>query len=198
MGYALARAARDRGAEVNLVSAPTALGTPRGVNLLPVESAQQMHDAVMDRLADCDALIMAAAVADYRADEVSSQKIKKGTGKLALNLGRTPDILGAVAEKREQTRQPAVVVGFAAETEHLLINAEGKLKRKGLDLIVANDISAEDSGFGVDTNRVVLLDAGGSTELPLLSKENVAHEILNRVREILHSKDAVSGADRSA
>jgi len=195
MGYALARAARDRGANVILVSAPTSLDAPRGVSLLVVESAQQMHDAVMAQLAGCDALIMAAAVADYRPDEVSNQKIKKGAGRWVLNLERTPDILDTVSERREQIGRPLILVGFAAETENLLVNAEGKLKRKGLDLIVANDITATGSGFGVDTNQVVLLDGVDSTALPLLSKEEVAHLILNRVREMLHGKGRTPDAD---
>jgi len=185
MGYALAAAARDRGACVTLVSAAAGLPAPAGVALVPVESAQEMHAAVMARLADCDALIMAAAVADYRPARAQAHKIKKTGAGLALEMEHTLDILLDVAGQREASRRPRVVVGFAAETEELLANAREKLQRKRLDLIAANDVTAPDSGFGTDTNRVVLLDVAGEEALPLLSKEDVAHRILERVRELL-------------
>ena len=187
MGYALAAAARDRGANVTLVSAPTSLESPRGVRLLRVESAQEMCDAVMERVSESDALIMAAAVADYRPRDVSAHKIKKAGGGLTLELERTPDILLQVANQRAESGRPLVVVGFAAETENLITNAQDKLKRKSLDLIVANDIGATDAGFGVETNRVVLLGHDGSESLPLLTKEEVGHHILDRVRDLLVS-----------
>jgi phosphopantothenoylcysteine decarboxylase / phosphopantothenate---cysteine ligase len=193
MGYALARAARDRGASVVLVSAPTALDAPRGVSLIHVESARDMHDAIMEQLPNCDALIMAAAVADYSPSQVSAQKIKKGAGNLTLDMECTRDILGAVAEQREQTGRPPVVVGFAAETENVLANAQEKLERKRLDLIVANDVTAGGSGFGTDTNQVVLLDAGGRIALPLLIKEEAAHHILDRVRQALPGQNKARG-----
>ena len=185
MGYALAAAARDRGATVTLVSAPTALTAPRGATQVPVESAGEMRDAVMARLADFDALVMAAAVADYRPQTVQTHKIKKSAGQLTMRLERTPDILLEVAAQRSSTGRPRVVVGFAAETDDLIANARAKLERKRLDLIVANDVTAPDSGFGTDTNRVVLLDDAGSEALPLLPKDQVADRILDRVRALL-------------
>jgi len=187
MGYALATAARDRGANVTLVSAPTSLESPRGGRLLRVESAQEMCDAVMERVSESDALIMAAAVADYRPRDVSSHKIKKAGGGLALELDRTPDILLQIANQRAESGRPLAVVGFAAETEDLIANAQDKMKRKSLDLIVANDVGATDAGFGTDTNRVVLLSHDGSESLPLLTKEEVGHHILDRVRDLLVS-----------
>ncbi|MBM3190212.1 MAG: bifunctional phosphopantothenoylcysteine decarboxylase/phosphopantothenate--cysteine ligase CoaBC [Chloroflexi bacterium] len=181
MGYALAEAARDEGAQVTLISAPTGLNPVHGVEMVAVRTAAEMHRAVMGRLAQTDVLIMAAAVADYRPAQVAAQKIKKGTKGLTLELERTQDILAAVAQARSEG-MPGLVVGFAAETEDLLANAQDKLRRKSLDLIVANDVSAADSGFGVDTNRVTLLAADGQVEaLPLMSKFEVAEQILRRV-----------------
>jgi phosphopantothenoylcysteine decarboxylase / phosphopantothenate---cysteine ligase len=144
-----------------------------------------MHDAVLTLLGDCDALIMAAAVADFRPPQAQAHKIKKGAGGLSLQLERTPDILLDVAEWRVAAGRPRVVVGFAAETDDLLANAREKLDRKRLDLICANDVTLPDSGFGVDTNRVVLLDRAGSEALPLLTKDEVADRILDRVRGFL-------------
>jgi phosphopantothenoylcysteine decarboxylase/phosphopantothenate--cysteine ligase len=186
MGYALALAARDRGAQVTLVTAPTSLPDPVGVDTRHVASATEMRDAVLSASEGADTLVMAAAVADYRPLETSTQKIKKTGDDLTLQLGRTPDILAAVARLRESGRGPQVMVGFAAETEDLLANAREKLHRKGLDLIAANDVSAADAGFAVDTNRVTLLSADGSVEaLPLMAKEEVAHEIWDQVSQIL-------------
>ncbi len=184
MGYALAEAARDAGARVTLIHAPTALGPIYGAEMVPVRTAAEMHAAVMARL-QCDALIMAAAVADYRPAQQAEQKIKKGAGGLVLELERTADILAAVAEAR-QPGAPGVVAGFAAETEHLLENAADKLRRKKLDLLVANDVSASDAGFEVETNRVVLLAPDGSSEsLPLMTKFEVAERIIERVATLL-------------
>jgi phosphopantothenoylcysteine decarboxylase/phosphopantothenate--cysteine ligase len=186
MGYALALAARDRGAQVTLVSAPTSLPDPMGINTVHVESAAQMRDAILTASAGVDALVMAAAVADYRPVETADQKIKKAEEGLTLQLTRTPDILAEVARLRELGRGPKVTVGFAAETENLLTNAREKLERKQLDLIAANDVSATDAGFAVDTNRVTLLAADGPADaLPLMSKEEVAHEIWDRVANLL-------------
>ncbi len=185
MGYALAHAARDRGAQVVLVAAPTALPEPYGVRLVRVESASQMRDAVLAALEGADALVMAAAVADYRPLQPSEQKIKKAHEHLTLELTRTPDILEEVAALRAAGRGPRVVVGFAAETSDLLANAQVKLQQKRLDLIVANDVSVPDSGFAVDTNRVTLLYADGTIEpLPLMYKEEVAHIIWDRVQRL--------------
>jgi phosphopantothenoylcysteine decarboxylase/phosphopantothenate--cysteine ligase len=181
MGYALAEAARDEGAQVTLISAPTGLSTVYGVEMVAVRTAAEMHEAVMGRLAQTDVLIMAAAVADYRPAQVAAQKIKKSSKGLTLELERTQDILAAVAQRRSEG-MPGLVVGFAAETEDLLANAQDKLRRKSLDLIVANDVSAADSGFGVDTNRVTLIAADGQAEaLPLMPKFEVAEHILRRV-----------------
>ncbi len=187
MGYALARAARDRGAHVTLVHGPTALAPIYGVNDVPAASAAQMHAAVMEALADADALLMAAAVADFRPQAAEAQKIKKTgeDGGLHLLLERTPDILKAVAGARERLPRLKMVVGFAAETESLVAHARQKLESKRLDLIVANDVSASDSGFAVDTNRVVLIDAAGTEQLPLLTKVEVAEKILDRTSQNL-------------
>jgi phosphopantothenoylcysteine decarboxylase/phosphopantothenate--cysteine ligase len=186
MGYALALAARDRGAHVTLVTAPTCLPDPVGVETTHVESATDMRDAVLSACEGADALVMAAAVADYRPVETVTHKIKKNGDQVTLQLSRTPDILAEVALLRNAGRGPKVTVGFAAETEDLLANAREKLQRKRLDLIVANDVSATDAGFAVDTNRVTLLSADGSVEaLPLMSKDEVAQEIWDRVCRLL-------------
>lgn len=179
MGYALARAARDRGAEVTLVST-TGQPAPFGVELVPVETAIQMRDAVLDVLPTADALLMAAAVADYRPAAIAEQKIKKDAGELTLELARTPDVLAQVAKVR---RAGQVIVGFAAETENLIKNARDKLARKHLDLIVANDAR---QAMGAATNQVTLIDAGGRVdELPLLSKDEVAGRVLEQVEILL-------------
>jgi len=186
MGYALAIAARDRGADVVLIHGPTALQAPHGVADVAVESAEQMMTAVLESTAAADALIMAAAVADYRSPAPAGQKIKKQREKLRLELDRTADILAAVAERRSRSGRPQVVVGFAAETQGVVENAREKLTRKGLSLIVANDVSAADSGFEVETNRVTLLDASGGMEtLPLMSKAEVAEGIIDRLTGLL-------------
>ena len=188
MGYAVAEAARDRGAAVILISAPSSLPAPLGVTFCPVNTAQEMVHAVMAHLAESDVLIMAAAVADYRPRHFVEQKIKKeAQGDLEIVLVRNPDILAEVAHWRADRRRP-VVIGFAAETQELIDNAQEKLRRKRLDLIVANDVAAEGSGFGTDTNQVTLIDANGSVEaLPLLSKREVAQRILDRVVVLLGS-----------
>lgn len=182
MGYALAEAARDYGAQVTLVTAPTGLPPVYGVDTVPVRTAAEMHDAVIDRLDSTDVLIMAAAVADYRPAHTAEHKIKKQDGELVLRLERTGDILAAVAKRRTGPADGKIIVGFAAETENLLENARDKLLRKRLDLLVANDVSASDSGFEVATNRVTLLTPDGAPDpLPLLPKEEVAERILDRV-----------------
>ena len=186
MGYALAECARDRGAETVLVAARTALGDPYGVRVLHVGRAQEMRDAVVQQCADADALLMAAAVADFQPAEAVREKIKREKREsISLSLVRTPDILSEVGE-----RPGLVKVGFAAESEELLENARHKLEGKRLDLIAANDITASDAGFSVDTNRVVLLDrSGGVEEIPLMSKYDVAWRILDRVAALLGSKE---------
>lgn len=186
-GLALAQAALDRGADVALIAAPITLPIPIGVELVSIRTAAEMASAVLEACKDADALLMAAAVADFRPARVAGQKVKKGRGALpALELESTTDILAAVAERRAESGLPKVVVGFAAETEDLLENARLKIQAKSLDLIVANDVSAADAGFGVDTNRVILIDASGSSEpLPLMTKMAVAEQVLDRVVKLL-------------
>ena len=179
MGFAVAEAARDRGAEVVLVAAPTALPDPVGVTLCRVESAEQMRQAVRAELNRTDVLVMAAAVADYRPRLAAEQKIKKRDAALAIELEPTVDIL---AETAAQAHPGLVRVGFAAESEHLLENARGKLERKRLDLIVANDITVAGSGFASDSNKVTIVARGGrELDLPLMPKTDVAHAILDEV-----------------
>ena len=157
MGFAVAEAARDRGADTVLVTAPTALMDPYGVRVLRVTSASEMNAAIAGEAQDAAVLVMAAAVADYQPSEAISQKLKRqDTEGLTLSLARTPDILAGVPRRRGLVR-----VGFAAESEDLVANARAKVKSKDLDLVVANDITAKDAGFSVDTNRVILLDADG-------------------------------------
>jgi phosphopantothenoylcysteine decarboxylase/phosphopantothenate--cysteine ligase len=152
------------------------------VRCQPIHTAQQMHDAVLDTVSNADVLLMAAAVGDYRPASFAGQKIKKSRGSRSVELARNPDILKTVAKLNKSGSQLRVVVGFAAETEDLLENARKKLDQKKLDLIVANDVSASDSGFKVDTNRVTILDPQGEpTTLPLLSKEEVAASVIQRV-----------------
>ena len=183
-GYTLAQAAIDRGADVVLISTPVNLPAPIGVHLIPVCSAQEMAIAVETACVDADVLIMAAAVADYRPVQVAGQKIKKGQGNISLDLERTADIIKGVAQKRKSNSHPKFVVGFAAETQNLLENARAKLKGKALDLIVANDVSAIDAGFGVDSNRVTLIFSDGMPEtLPLMSKMAVAERIIQEIIE---------------
>jgi phosphopantothenoylcysteine decarboxylase/phosphopantothenate--cysteine ligase len=185
-GFALAQAALDRGASVTLVTGPTQLATPVGAERVDVVSAQEMHDAVLDAVAQADVLLMAAAVADYCPSNVAAQKIKKGDGGLILRLVRTPDILSTVAVRWAETGRPRVVVGFAAETEKLVEHAQAKLAAKNLDLIVANNITARDAGFEAETNRVVLIGRdGGGESLPLMSKAAVAEIVLERVVGLL-------------
>ena len=184
MGYALAEAARDRGAAVTLISAPTCLGRVQGVEHVAVRTAEEMARAVLSRRTETDVLVMAAAVADYRPATQAEHKIKKGEDTLLLELERTRDVLGTIAALR-MDGWPGLVVGFAAETDDLLENAAGKLARKRLDLLVANDVSATDAGFEVADNRVVLLAPGAASEaLPLMSKFEVAERIWERVQAL--------------
>ncbi len=179
MGYALAEAARDRGAEVMLITAATCLPETTGMQVIDVATAAEMKKAVTDAVKNADALIMAAAVADYQPKNAAASKIKKDNTGLTLELVKTPDVLAEV-------KGDFVKVGFAAETEDLVNNARKKLKQKDLDLIVANDITDKDSGFGTDTNKVTIIDKSGKIEeLPLMSKREVADKILDRVVELL-------------
>lgn len=187
-GYALAQAALDMGAQVTLVTTPTSLTPPIGARVMKVETAKQMLEAVLAESVNSDALIMAAAVADFRPKDMAKDKIKKEGGIPQIALEATEDILKTVAGQRGENECPRVVVGFAAESRDLLENAAHKLKSKGLDFIVANDISASGAGFAVDTNRVTLLFADGSSEsLPLMSKTEVAEIIWGWVLKLLES-----------
>ena len=177
MGYALAAAAWRRGAEVTLVSGPTALAVPHGVRAVQVTTAADMEQAVEREFKSATIVLMAAAVADYRPREVAAQKLKKTTGPLSLQLERTTDILRQLAPRKGDR----FLVGFAAETEQMVANAERKRREKRLDMIVANDVARADAGFAVDTNAVVILDALGRTDVPLAGKEEVADRILDRI-----------------
>jgi phosphopantothenoylcysteine decarboxylase/phosphopantothenate--cysteine ligase len=181
MGYAIAEAARDRGAKAVLVSAPTAMPDPFCITVIKIKTALEMRDVLIRECADADMLIMAAAVADWRPTVVSEQKVKKGASNTwSIELTRNPDILAGIQGEH------LIKVGFAAESEDLIANAQAKLISKGLHLIAANNITASDSGFAVDTNKVVLLDReGGVEELPLMSKYDVGHKVLDRVSAII-------------
>ena len=182
MGYAVAEAARDRGADVTLVTTPTSLMPIAGIETVKVQSAKQMKDAVVKATAKADALIMAAAVADYMPKTTAARKIKKGSGGMTLELVKTPDIIFEVKGK-------FIKIGFAAETEDLIANAKKKLTTKKLDMIVANDITSKDSGFGADTNKVIIINKDGKQEdLPLMTKREVADKILDRVEKMMGKK----------
>ncbi|MFO8102469.1 MAG: bifunctional phosphopantothenoylcysteine decarboxylase/phosphopantothenate--cysteine ligase CoaBC [Dehalococcoidia bacterium] len=179
MGAAIAEAARDRGASVTLINASVSVHPPLGVEIVRVRTAQEMRRAVLERTSDADALIMAAAVADYCPSESSGEKIKRQDECLTLELTKTSDIIGEVSSR-------LLKVGFAAESGNLLENARGKLEAKGLDLIVANDITEAGSGFGADTNKVTIIDKNGTQDdLPLMPKSELAHLILDRVCGLL-------------
>ena len=183
-GYAIAEAARDRGATVKLVAAPAALADPAAVEVIRTETVAQMRTAVLKACKRADVLVMAAAVSDFRPAESGQHKIKKAEGDdgLSLRLVKNPDFLLEVPDS-------VIKVGFAAESRDLLENARQKLTGKRLDLIAANDITATDSGFGVDSNRVTILDSqGGTEEVPLCTKYEVGHRILDRVVALLNGK----------
>ena len=178
MGFAVARAARLRGARVILVSGPSALPAPSGVKFIPVRTAAEMREAVLGNLPGFSVLVMAAAVSDYRPKATSPKKIKKSQAELTLPLELNPDILREAGQRKEKR----LLIGFAAETESLLANARKKLTEKNLDLIVANDVSLPGAGFAVDTNIVKLIDRSGKIEeLPLMGKEDLADRLLDRV-----------------
>ncbi len=186
-GYAVAQAALDAGAQVTLVSARTAITPPYGAELIEVVSAAEMHTAVMEKVQQVDAVIMAAAVADFRPASSSEQKIKKDATLQSIKLEPTTDILKELGEFKQQ-HPKLILVGFAAESENLIQNASEKLKRKNLDIIVANDISRSDRGFAVDNNEVILLFRDGSRkEVPLQNKENIAREIIDNLSPLLQS-----------
>jgi phosphopantothenoylcysteine decarboxylase/phosphopantothenate--cysteine ligase len=185
-GYAVAQAALDQGGEVTLISGPTHLAAPAGVELIEVITARDMSAAVLEAVAGADVLIMAAAVADFQPSDPASHKLKRQMGQLEIHLEATSDILEAVARTKSSSGFPRLVVGFAADSHDLLKNAREKLVRKDLDLLVANDITADGAGFAGDTNRVTILDAGGGEEtLPLMTKTEVAEILIERVNGLL-------------
>ncbi len=181
MGFALAAAARDRGAKVILVSGPTAIVPPSGVTVISVQSAQDMRKAVMDHVQGVQIVIMAAAVSDFRPESSTERKIKKDKAPTSINLERTADILsdvGTVPGRR-------FLVGFAAETDDVLVNAVKKLKSKNLDMIVANDLLRTGAGFGSDTNSVIVIDREGrKTELPVMPKSEIARRVIDKIIEL--------------
>ena len=182
-GFALAQAALDMGAEVTLIAGPVHLSSPVGAKRVDVRTAAEMKEAVMAEIKGAQALIMAAAVADFRPKDLAAGKIKRREGVPKVELEPTDDILGQVVKSKTR---PEVIVGFAAETQDLIEYAQAKLKEKGLSLVVANDITAPDAGFAVDTNRVVLIHANGEVEkLPLMTKAEVGERVLAAVVEIL-------------
>jgi len=179
MGYALAGAAKEFGADVTLITAPTQLEAPTGVKIIFVETASQMRDEVLKVFPKVDIVISAAAVADFSPQKIATQKIKKTTSHLILKLNKNPDILAELGQKK----QDKILIGFAAESEDLIQNAKKKLKEKNLDLIVANDIK---TGFGRDTTQVVIITKDGKCEeLPLLPKREVAARIMNKINELI-------------
>jgi len=183
MGHAIARAAIRRGASVTLVSGPTALEAPQGVRLCHVKTAEEMKQAVFDSRDGADIIIKAAAVSDYRPLKRADQKIKKGADNMSLELEKNPDILAELGKGKEGYGY--ILVGFAAETEDLLANARKKLERKNLDIIAVNDVTREDAGFEADTNQVKIIYRGGAEEdLPLMTKDDVADHLLDRVKEL--------------
>lgn len=180
MGYAIADAAHARGAHVTLISGPTAIQPPKGVDVVRIGTTQELYDAVLGH-ADADVVIQAAAPADYRAREISPTKIKRTGDSLMIELVPNPDIAAALGARKHPGQ---TLVGFAAETNNVIENAQGKLKRKSLDLIVANDVTRAGAGFDVDTNIVTLIDGEGMKELPMMTKREVADGILDRVAEL--------------
>jgi phosphopantothenoylcysteine decarboxylase/phosphopantothenate--cysteine ligase len=186
MGYAIAAAAQRAGAEVTLVSGPTALRAPAGVSMVPIETGQELSDAVLAALPRADAVVMAAAVADYRPVKASGQKLKKREqgDEVSVALVRTPDVLEAIVAKRDPR---TLVIGFKAETGEAVTEASRMLRDKRLDLVVANDVTADGSHFGGDTNQVTFVSADGVEALPLLSKRDVARRLVAKIAERLQT-----------
>ena len=183
MGYAIARAAVMRGAEVTLISGPTALNPPAGSVLIKVKTAEEMRNAVFENHENMDVIIKAAAVADYRPSQSADQKIKKTADDMSINLVKNPDILSELG--KSASKPGRILVGFAAETENIIANAKEKMARKNLDMIVVNDVSRKDAGFDVDTNKVnIIFKDGSNEELPLLTKDEVANILLDKIKLI--------------
>lgn len=181
MGYAIAKTAALRGADVTLVSGPAEVEPPMFVNFVPVVTAKDMFEAVTSRSDEMDAVIKAAAVADYRPKFVNTEKTKKKDGDMAIELERTDDILKWLGEHKKDSQ---FLCGFSMETEHMLENSRAKLKKKNLDMIVANNLKVAGAGFGTDTNVVTMIRENKETELPIMSKEEVAGAILDEIFEI--------------
>jgi phosphopantothenoylcysteine decarboxylase/phosphopantothenate--cysteine ligase len=190
MGYAVAAAARARGAQVVLVSGPTELTPPAGVEVVRVTTASEMRDAVVPRAAQADIVIMAAAIADYAPSGAALQKIHKESDTLTLTLTRTPDILAELGRQRAGGDRP-LLVGFAAETDDVITGARRKLREKGIDFVVANDVSRRDIGFEVDANEVTLVTAAGEEMLPRQPKTAIAAQIVERIENLLQSRATV-------
>lgn len=187
MGYAIARAAAARGAAVTLISGPVALAQPAGVEFHQVKTAEDMRKAALEKAVQADVIIKAAAVSDYRPGETAPQKIKKDDGPFTLNMIRNPDILAELGALKKDAG--FILVGFAAETESLTANAKEKLRKKNLDMIVANDVSREDSGFDTETNKVQIIYRDGKVEdLPLMPKESLADQLLDRIMVLRKNK----------
>jgi len=185
-GYAMAQAALDTGSDVTLISAPTSLTPPTGCTLIHVKSAEEMHTAVLEEIMDAQALIMVAAVADFRPKVIKAEKIKKDLGLDIIKLKPTKDILKDVAEVKKTKKLDLKVIGFAAESKDLKVNAREKLNEKNMDMIIANDISDSQAGFLVDTNKVLLMYSDGSTEqLPMMSKNDVAEKVIQHLQSWL-------------
>ena len=194
MGYALAEAAARRGARVVLISGPTRLDPPQGVEFVSVRSTEQMQAAVVERLPRATAVIMAAAVADYRPVAPETKKMKRGNGRVTLELESTPDILASIARGKGDR----IVVGFAAETDHVAEHARAKLESKQADLIVANDLTAEGAGFDHDTNIITLYSRdGGERAFPRMPKTDAAHRILDRMLELRRASRGISATQRA-
>lgn len=186
MGYSVADIAAKRGANVKLVSGPVHISAPMFVDVIHVESAKEMYDSVMSNLPDCDILIKAAAVADYTAENICDEKIKKKDDALTLDLVRTKDILKSAGQSRNKNQ---VICGFSMETSNLIENSKEKLVSKNCDMIVANNLNDEGAGFGVDTNKITLITKDGINSLDVMSKKQVAVEVLNKAVEIYKNKN---------
>lgn len=186
MGYSVAEVAAKRGANVTLISGPVHIDAPMFVDVVKVESAKDMYNAVMDHLKSCDILIKAAAVADYTVENISDEKIKKQDNDLSLTLSRTNDILKAAGENKEKNQ---VICGFSMETSNLIENSEKKLNSKNCDMIIANNLNDNGAGFGVDTNKVSIITKDNIQSLDVLSKKEVSFEILNRALELYKSRN---------
>lgn len=182
MGYAIAKNAVRRGAEVTLVSGPVHIEAPLGVNLVKVNSARQMFDAVKEKFIDADIVIKSAAVADYRPKNVGTEKLKKHDGELSIELERTDDILAWLGSNKKPSQ---FLCGFSMETQNMLENSRAKLEKKKLDMICANNLKTEGAGFGIDTNVVTIITASNEKELPVMTKDQVAEKILDAIKEMM-------------